>query len=80
MTDPANAPRDPDSPARPTCRCGRDRTHFMVSPLGSYTLAGWFWVTVIGVTTRPRKVRYRCRTCGEVFDESTDPAVLDSLA
>lgn len=80
MTAPVDAPRAPEAHTRPTCRCGHDRTHFMVSPLGRYSLTGWFWVTVIGVTTRPRKVRFRCRQCGEVFDESTDPAVLDSLA
>jgi hypothetical protein len=64
----------------PRCKCGHDRTHLMVSAEGKYTLMGWFWVTVMGVTTRPWEVRYRCRACGEVFDSSRDPAALDAMA
>jgi hypothetical protein len=70
----------PSSPARKTCPCGHERGHYLVTPEGKYTLTGWFWVTVIGVTTRPLKVSYRCRQCGETFDESTEPEDLDKLA
>lgn len=64
---------DPDQ--RPRCKCGHDRTHYMVTPDGKYSGMGWFWV-LFGVTTRPVRIEYRCRRCGEVFDETTDPQEL----
>lgn len=60
----------------PTCRCGYGRDHLMVSADCKYTMWGWFWVTFVGVTTRPIKVDFRCRVCSQTFDTSVDPDVL----
>jgi hypothetical protein len=62
------------------CRCGHDRTHMMVSPVGRYNLVGWFWVTVMGVTTKPIRVDYKCRSCSQIFDSSTDEKDLKNHA
>ena len=32
---------------------------------------------IIGGTPTPRKVRFRCSTCNQVFDESTERAVCE---
>lgn len=71
------APQSPgpegDAPSGPTCSCGRDRYHYMVSPEPQYTGLDWVWV-ILGITTIPFEVRFRCRTCGETFDRTRDPA------
>lgn len=56
----------------PTCPCGHDRSHFMVSPEPRYSGLDWFWV-LFGITTMPREVSFRCRRCGQTFDRTTDP-------
>lgn len=60
-----------DAPTGPTCSCGHDRFHWMVSPEPQYTGLDWVWV-IFGITTIPREVRFRCRTCGETFDRTSD--------
>ena len=62
------------------CKCGHDRTHYLVSAKCKYTFAGWLWVTLVGVTTRPLKIDYQCRRCEQIFDTSQEPEDLDSLA
>jgi hypothetical protein len=62
----------------PTCRCGHDRSHHMVSKDRKYTLWGSIWVTLFGVSTVPIRIEYRCRRCGKVFDQTTDPEELEN--
>jgi len=71
---------NPEAENLPRCPCGHDRTHFLVSPEGKYTLIGWFWVTLMGVTTKPVRIDYRCRKCGNVLETTTDPKVLSAHA
>jgi hypothetical protein len=59
-----------------TCRDGYDRYHHMVTAKAEYSGLGWFLVT-FGITFRPKKIRYFCRKCGEVFDESSQKEDLD---
>ncbi|MBI5547519.1 MAG: hypothetical protein HY901_26855 [Deltaproteobacteria bacterium] len=61
------------------CGCGHRRGHHLVSAEASYSPLGWLGV-VLGISMKPIKVRFRCRRCDVVFDESTDPQVLDSHA
>lgn len=58
----------PDA-ARPTCACGHDRSHYLVSAKGKYTAFGWFTV-LFGITTHPVAVDYVCRRCGEVVEHT----------
>lgn len=58
-----------------TCRCGHDRHHYMVSADATYSIWGWCTIT-FGITTIPIYLRFRCRRCNEVFEETDDPAIL----
>ena len=73
---PAPPPR-PDVPPparglRGTCSCGHDFEHYMVSANNDYTFWGWVLVWT-GVSATPKRVRFRCRDCGETFAETDDP-------
>lgn len=55
----------------PRCRCGHDRTHYMVSAEPKYG----FWqmiVVIMGISQQPRRIEYRCRRCDQVFDATED--------
>lgn len=74
-SDPSAGPEaQPSAPDRPTCSCGFDRDHLMVSPEPVYS--GWktFWVIFMGVSAVPEAVEFRCRVCQEVFDRTDDPS------
>ncbi|APJ02587.1 hypothetical protein [Silvanigrella aquatica] len=60
-----------------TCRDGFDRHHHMVTPVAEYSGIGWFLVT-FGITTRPSKIKYTCRKCNEVIEESSSKEDLDN--
>jgi hypothetical protein len=47
----------------------------MVSAEPHYSFLGWLGLC-FGISSRPARVRYRCRRCDEVIDETTDPAIL----
>ena len=70
-------PSGADAPGRPTCVCGYDRHHLMVSAEPKY--GGWrgFWVIFMGVSAVPLRVDYRCRVCQQVFDSTDDPGALN---
>ena len=59
-----------------TCRDGFDKNHHMVTPKAEYSSIGWFLVT-FGITIRPKKIKYMCRKCNEIFDESSLKEDLD---
>jgi hypothetical protein len=63
------------APKLPTCRCGHTREHHMISPEYEHTFLGWFCL-LFGISARPTRINYRCRRCEQVFDATTDPAVL----
>jgi hypothetical protein len=46
----------------------------MVSAEAEHGVLGYLRL-IIGGTPVPRRVRFRCRTCGQVFEESTDVEV-----
>ena len=48
----------------------------MVSAEAEYGFLGWIRL-IIGGTPTPRVVRFRCRECGQVFDQSTERGVLE---
>ncbi len=61
---------------RPACKCGYDRDHLMVSREPRYGVWKGFWVMFMGVSMLPYRVDFRCRVCLQVFDATTDPAVM----
>lgn len=60
-----------------SCRCGHDQKHHLVSAEGEYSFFGYLCL-FLGISARPERVNYRCRTCNQTFDSTTNPAVLDS--
>lgn len=53
------------------CKCGHDRTHYMVSAEPQYGV--WQLLVVsMGISQQPRSIEYRCRRCNEVFDRTDD--------
>lgn len=73
------SPPPSGSPAPPakTCRCGYGRGHVFVSAEPQYS-GFHFWMGVLmGVSMgEPKSVRFRCRRCGDVIEETRDPEVL----
>ncbi|MGZ3451969.1 MAG: hypothetical protein ACXWUG_07520 [Polyangiales bacterium] len=66
----------PSDSAEPRCSCGHDRHHYMVTPSAVHGLGGWLRV-FIGISTRPKEIRYQCRRCDEVIEKTTDAEELD---
>jgi hypothetical protein len=83
MADPEpTLPAQPDrmetpEPPRKTCRCGHSRGHHMVSADPEYTAWGWLRL-VVGISTRPTRIKYRCRRCDQVVESTTAAAELDN--
>jgi hypothetical protein len=57
------------------CSCGHDRDHYMVEPVPEYSTSGWLTV-IFGISTIPKRIKYRCCCCKEIIDETTDPEIL----
>lgn len=64
-----------EAPRPAACRCGYTRDHHMVSAEYEHTGFGWFCL-LMGISARPIRIKYRCRRCDQVFDQTTDPAIL----
>jgi len=65
-----------DTTAEPRrCRCGHTKDHKKVSPESIHGVFGYLRL-MIGGTPVPRMIRFRCRDCDQVIEESTDPRVL----
>jgi hypothetical protein len=65
----------PEDPPVRVCRCGFTRGHLMVSAEPDYAFSAWVLLAV-GISASPRRIRYRCRRCEVVIEETMDPAVL----
>lgn len=63
---------------KPTCPCGHDRTHHMVSPNANYTFTGWC-LNVIGITATPTEIRFVCRRCDTTIERITDPKEMEGI-
>jgi len=59
-----------------TCKCGYDINHPNIVHKCQYTKFGWFLLTILGMSAKPKKVSFVCSQCNEVIDESTDPNLL----
>ena len=60
----------------PRCGCGYERDSPMVRAEPSYGFGGWLCL-VIGVTTRPDCITFRCRRCDTVIEESSALDILE---
>ncbi|MEM1093080.1 MAG: iron-sulfur cluster assembly protein [Bacteroidota bacterium] len=59
----------------PTCRCGHTRASFWVSPEAQYPSFNYWSGVFLGLSMgHPKSIRFTCRKCGEVLEESTAEA------
>ncbi|MEZ4266783.1 MAG: hypothetical protein R3F39_10425 [Myxococcota bacterium] len=65
--------RDGAEPKR--CGCGYAKGDGMIAEEPRYSFSGTM-ALLFGITARPVSLRYQCRKCGQVLEESTDPALL----
>jgi len=68
----------PATTALPTCSCGHDRYHHTVNAELKYGGGGWLRLFT-GVSAQPREGTFRCRECGEAFETTADPTVLQQF-
>ncbi|MEM1116084.1 MAG: hypothetical protein AAF845_08375 [Bacteroidota bacterium] len=61
---------------RPVCSCGHDRYHHTVRPDLTHGGGGWF-ALLNGMSSTPKRIVFSCAACGERFEETTDPVVLE---
>jgi hypothetical protein len=57
------------------CSCGHDRNHVLVVRKNKYSRLGMLGL-LTGISVKPILARYQCTRCGEIFDETDDPAEL----
>lgn len=59
-----------------TCQCGHELNNPRISHETEYSKWGWFILTVLGLSAKPRLVKYICKDCGKVLKTSNDPETL----
>jgi len=57
------------------CPCGYTKNHYMVTAENEYKFTDWLWV-IMGITTNPKKIRFKCRQCQTVISITTNPKEL----
>ncbi len=66
-------------PPPPTCAAhGHDRYHHAVDAELKYGAGGWLRLFT-GVSAQPIEATFRCRECGEAFENTTDSAILSEF-
>ncbi len=60
-----------------TCKCGYTRDHFWVSPQAQYSTWNFLMGLFMGLSMgEPRSIKFKCRQCETVIEESVDPEVI----
>lgn len=60
---------------RDKCKCGYDKSHYMIEPHCKYDF--WGWVALLtGITAMPLEVSFRCEVCHQVLEITTDREVM----
>ena len=58
------------------CKCGNDINHLKVIHKSEYSKWGWFLFTVLGLSAKPKSVKFVCSDCKDTISVSTDPKIL----
>ena len=58
------------------CKCGYGKNHSDITHKCDYTKLGWFLLTILGMSAKPKSVKFYCTKCDETIDVSTDPEIL----
>ncbi len=59
----------------PKCSCGHGIESKEVQNLPEYSFWGWLTFS-IGITTSPKRIRFQCLKCREIFHEINEPEEL----
>jgi len=59
------------------CKCGNSINHPKVYHNSEYSKWGWFLLTILGLSARPKSVSFICRDCKEILHVSKEREVLD---
>lgn len=59
------------------CKCGYDVNHPKITHKCEYSKLGWFLFTILGMSAKPKLVKFYCTECGETIGSSTEPNVLE---
>ncbi len=74
MEEPSASTPPPPTTAEPRCRCGYTKDDFWVSANARYSAWGFIMGVFMGISgTLPKSIQFRCRKCGQVIEERTDP-------
>jgi len=60
-----------------TCKCGYDMNHLKTIHKSEYSKWGWFLFTVLGLSAKPKSVKFICTDCGDTICKSTDSGILN---
>lgn len=58
-----------------TCKCGNDRKSPQIELKTEYSAFGWI-LFYIGMSAKPVKAEFVCKTCGDILELVTDPVEL----
>ena len=58
------------------CKCGFDMNHIKVTHSCEYSTWGWFLFTVLGLSAKPKNVKFICSDCEETISVSKDSQIL----
>jgi hypothetical protein len=57
------------------CECGYDISNANIIHETEYSGWGWFLFTVLGLSAKPRSVKFICSRCGTVLKKTDDPEI-----
>ena len=60
------------------CRCGYDINNSSIIHETDYSGWGWFLFTILGLSAKPKLVRFICSKCGEEIKRTNDPKILNN--
>ena len=61
------------------CKCGRDISHPKILHETEYSKWGWFLLTILGLSAKPKLVKFKCPDCGDEILATDDPDVLSKF-
>ena len=59
-----------------TCKCGFDQHHKSVTHKCNYTYWGWFLLTILGMSAKPKSVDFVCIKCNVTILTTSEHEVL----
>lgn len=58
------------------CKCGHSIDHPKVEHKSNYSKWGWFLLTVLGLSAKPKSVEFICTVCNQTITTTADSKIL----